>query len=186
MQLTELQKRNVFKALANKSLFAVGQEFGFDKEYSSKSKVVGAVYSIYTEVKEDPEKFTISPDVLAMVDRGIEERKSHKGGALSTATEETQSLEEFNKQNLVVGAKMKVWVLLNEKLDYLKKNRAAFRNEKLGTLATVAAIIFDKAQIAEGKATEHIAVLSKIDDNMTTEQVIEHLLKLREATTAND
>lgn len=166
--------------MANKSIYAVGVEYGMDKVYSSKSKVTNAVYSIYAEVKEDPERFTITQDMLNMVEAGMQARRSHKAGS---AAEDGPSVAEQDHSNLVITARKKSWKLLVEKLDYLIKNKAAFRKESVVSLAKVAGIVFDKGQLIEGKATDQVAILAKIDENMSTEDAVKELLKLRDAGT---
>lgn len=179
MTFTDLQKRQIFKALANKSIHAVGLEFGLDKHYDTKTKITNVIYTIYKEVKASPEKFGLNTEVVQMVEKGIEERKAKRGSAL--LTQESTVVDPLDEKGLVVGAKKKVWVLLNAKLDYLGKNRAAFRNESLMSLAKVAGIVFDKAQLVEGNATENIAIRAKVDPNMSSEEALSQLMKLREA-----
>lgn len=180
MEITDLQKRAVFKALATKSQFLVGKDFDFNKYYESKSGIINQVNKIYQEVKEAPEKFAISQEVLDMVEKAMQARKStHTDPHLIKVDP-----GKVNERDLVVGAKQKVWVLLNQKLDYLAKNKQAFRNESIMSIAKVAGIVFDKAQITNGEATEHISLKAKINENITPGEALEALLKTREGMLA--
>lgn len=176
MELTELQKRSIFKALASKSQFLVGKDFDFNKYYESRSAIVNQVNKIYQEVKEAPEKFAISQEVLDLVEKAMQDRRS-KNHPTQLVTIDPGKVSE---RELVVGAKQKVWVLLNQKLDYLAKNKQAFRNESIMSIAKVAGIVFDKAQITNGEATEHISLKAKINENITPGEALEALLKVRE------
>lgn len=178
MLLDEMQKRAIFKALSGKSQFHVAREFGFEKEHKSNSAQIAQVNKVYREVKENPEKFAISQEVLNMVEQAMEARRT----ARSAPLEVLQDVQVDEKQ-LVVGAGRKAWILLNRKLDYLGKNKEAFQEESLMNIAKMAGITFDKSQIVKGEATEHIALKAKIDQNITPEQAIEQLLKFREAAT---
>lgn len=176
-ELTLVEKRGVFKELANKSQYQVGVEFGFDKWVDNSLKVVNLVNKVYREVKENPDKFAINNEVVEIVEKGMQSRK-HLGPYSSLqATKEPKDIE---LKNLVLGASKKSWVLLNQKLDYIARNRKAFKNESLLALAKMAGISFDKAQIMKGEATEHISIKAKIDENISSTEALNHLLKIRE------
>ena len=180
IELDIMKKRAIFKALSAKSQFLVGQEFGFEKYYKSQSGVINAVNRIYKEIKENPQEFAITPDVMDLVEKSMLSRRSTKTPSRMVDP------GEVNEKELVIGAKNKVWVLLNKKLDYLAKNKRAFKAESIMSIAKVAGIVFDKSQISKGEATEHIALKAKIDNNITSGEALEALLKVRETVNAND
>ena len=47
-------------------------------------------------------------------------------------------------------------------------------------LATTVGILFDKGQIIQGEATENVAVLAKIKSDMSPEEMMDAVLKMRE------
>lgn len=174
---TDIQKKAIFKGLANKSQYQVGLDFSLDKYLGPNPiKITNAVNKIANEIRNDPEKYAVSPEVLDLVQRGMENRRA-KG---RTELMQVEEFTKINEKDLIVGVKNKVWMLLDKKLDYLIKNKQAFKNEKIMTLATFAGIAFDKARIVRGEATEHIALKAKIDKDITPKEAVEQLLKFRE------
>lgn len=178
MNLTETQKHSIFKALANKSQFAVGVDFGFDRYFKTNSGVVNKVGQIYREVLKDPEKFAVSTEIVSMVEQAMEARRRTKN---PSPTIPISNPGEVDERDLVIGAKKKAWVLLNKKLDYLGKHKKAFEAESIMSLAKLAGIVFDKAQIVSGEATEHIALRAKVDSNLSSSEALVQLLSFREA-----
>lgn len=181
MNLSVVQKRDIFKSLASESQFFVAKKFEFDKHYKSNGGMVNAVNKIYREVKEHPEQFGISQDILTLVETSMEARRNTKN-----EVREPLIIPEVDTKDLVVGAQKKAWILLNKKLDYLFKNKRALKSESLMSIAKMAGISFDKAQIVKGEATEHIMLKARIDQNITPEQAIEQLLQFRESNITED
>ena len=178
VKLDVLKKRAIFKALANGSQYRVGVDFGFDKEYKSNTSVINAINKIYVEVRENPEKYSIEQETLEMVERGMALRKTMRHAITDTPF---RSLEELDTRELVLGLHKKSLLLLNRKLDFLMKSKKHFNEESAMSLAKIAGILFDKAQITKGEATENIAIRSKIDPNISVSDAISQLLKIREA-----
>lgn len=177
MTLTDVKKRALFKTLATKTQYETGVEFGLDKYYKNKNSVVAAVNRIFQAIKADPEKYAMTHEVVTMVQDSMISRTKLGGAARPT---EVVNIEEYNEKELVLGGRKKAWVLLNRKMDYLLKNRRAFKNESIMSLAKVAGITFDKGQIATGEATEHIAMKAKIDRGMSSDEALAQLMKIRE------
>ena len=176
-KLTDTQKHAIFKLLANMSQYRAGVEFGLDKYFEKPVQIINVVNRIYRDVKENPAKFAISQDVIELVEKGMVSRKGQHHELMELAKDPG----ELSDKDLVIGVKRKAWVLLDEKLNYLVKHRKAFRQESLMSLAKMAGIAFDKAQIMKGEATEHIAIKARIDSDITSQEAITQLLKLREA-----
>ena len=174
---TDTEKRAMFKALASKSYYNVGIDFGLDKHLDSRLRIINAVSAVYREVLNDPNRFAVPQETIELVQHGLEGRK---GKGVEGAVDD-KTLEELDLGKLVLGARTKAWVLLNRKLDYLMRNKKAFRNESIQKLAWVSGLSFDKAQIQQGNATEHIAVLAKVKDGITVQEAMQALLKNREA-----
>lgn len=179
MNLTATKKRAIFKTLANKSQYAVGLEFGFDKFYDSNIAVVNAVNKVYREIKDRPEEFAISTEVLDLVERGMESRRNQ--GSKGVIRDPEGHLE-VDEKRLVIGVRNKAWLILDKKLDFIMKNKGAFNRESLMSIGKLAGIAFDKGQIVQGQATEHIALKAKVDQNITAEDALAQLMKFREAS----
>ena len=73
--------------------------------------------------------------------------------------------------------------LLNKKLRMLDEDDDALMKMSMKDLATAFGILFDKAQLAQGLSTENIAIHTKIDVNLSSEEALDELTRLREAIT---
>ncbi len=94
-----------------------------------------------------------------------------------------QELRKIDTEEMVELAKdtrnMAIQVL-NQKLMNLYSDPEQLSRTNITQLATAFGILFDKAQLAAGLATENIAIHAKIDVNMSSDQAIEELNKMRE------
>src|SRR3990167_6776968 len=99
MNLSDTQKRAVFKTLASKSYYQTGVEFGLDKHYESRPKVASAVQKIYVEVLGDPNKFAVSQDMIELVEQGLKSRKG--GGGMQISKFDEKELEELDERKLI-------------------------------------------------------------------------------------
>lgn len=70
--------------------------------------------------------------------------------------------------------------LLNRRLALMATDDEELSKIRLTELATVFGILFDKAQLASGLATENIAIHTKIDVNISSDQALDELNKMRE------
>lgn len=79
-------------------------------------------------------------------------------------------------RNSILQVMQKKLVLLNDDPEQLAKMN-------LATLATAFGIMVDKANLMAGMATQNIAIHSKVDINMTSDEAIKELAKMRERFT---
>jgi hypothetical protein len=70
-------------------------------------------------------------------------------------------------------------------MDMINSNKKMLEKENLVSLAKVFGIFFDKSQILQGQATENIAIKAKISKDMSPEESLEELLKMRESRQAD-
>jgi hypothetical protein len=186
LQFSPEKKGAVFKALANKPLLDVGFEFGVDKHFSDRMAIRQAVHRIYKEVLVEPGKYGVSDEVVDFVKSSMATRK-----AITTRKEtenELVGLDGIDKgdiKGLVTKGRDKAAVLLHKKMDMISKSKKRLDKESIVNLAKVLGILFDKSQIVQGEATEHIAVLAKVDDKLTPQEQMDMLVKLREKTVAD-
>jgi hypothetical protein len=182
-KITEKDKGAIFKALLDKTYLEVGHLFGVHAHYTSDSGVRVAVMKIYNEVKANPEKFGLKPDFAEAVTTAVENRKVAPHKAIRKT--ESAVLDPEDTKAVVIGGRNKAAMLLHKKMDMIDKSKDMLKRENLVSLAKVFGIFFDKAQIVQGQATEHIAVLAKgIPDGMTPTDALNALLTMREATVA--
>jgi hypothetical protein len=173
--IDENTKAGLFKSLASNTMYAVGVEFGFDKHYKSASGVRSAVKKIYNEVKNDPEKFFIHPDTVELVMKAVSERSVAPMVTLREKSELKVDIKDIILHNRDLTAK-----LIGDKLEQLSRSKKDLKNESLVNLSKVMATLFDKGQIVQGQATEHVALLGKLDKDMSPDAAIATVLKMRE------
>lgn len=181
-KMDEIKKGALFKSLATKSIVQVGYQFEFDKHYKSTSGLRNAVYKIYNEVKNEPEKFAISQDTVDLVASAL------SGRAIAPVTNNEKTLREQQEDadnlpfaELAQAGRNKALKLLHKKIDRVSNSRKKIDAMSMGEMAKVFGIMFDKSQIIRGEATEHVKILSKnVDDTMTAEERLNYVLKLRE------
>lgn len=195
VKLTDEEKGNVFRSAASLPYYQIAVNFGFDKAYTRADSMRKKVYQICKEVESDPGKFNVHPDTVGLVRKAINARKDDVVGvgksAQNTAMVEQRKQTiaekkdiEKNKtiSDLVLDNRNLAMRLLSKKMDRLDTSRKRLDAVAVGELAKVAGIMFDKGQIIQGQATENVAVLSKIDNNLSPEDAMNTLLKFREMT----
>lgn len=182
--LTDEKKGIIFRMLAEKPLYETGVSFGFDKQYATAIAVKNKVYRIYQEVKKDPERYMVSPDLCDTITSIVSNRSADKtAGPTLHEKQEVQADKENDINDLILTGRIKAMKLVHRKIDSMQSRREV-KAANLGQLVTAAAILFDKGQIVSGQATENIAMMAKIDSNLPPEQALELVLKMREVNVA--
>lgn len=180
---TDMEKRAIYKDLATLSRYEVAKKYGLDKYYKKKSGMVSYIDRIYKEVLNNRDRFAIGSDLIEMVEDGLKNRATLVSGETNKPYKiDKTPYEEMELKELVEGASNKLLTALNLKLDFLLTKKKALDQEKIGSLALAAAQLFDKRRIIQGEATEHIALKAKIDKDMTPQEKIELVMKIREQT----
>lgn len=189
MKFGEEKQAEIFKKLAYNSAYQVGIEYGFDKVYNSPQAIRNAVTSIKTRVRNNPEnyaKWGITPEVLTLVKEASTNRTINKGLHDKPSIAE-QSIDKNDIKALLTGIRDKVFTLIDRKVDMVGRSRKKLDNTSFKELGIIAGITFDKAQILQGLATENISVMSKIEDNISPEDALNMISKIREVNNqAND
>lgn len=164
--------------LEHKNLWDVGLEYELDKIYKNPRSVKGTVYAYFTKARKDPKKYGLDAKQIETVAVSLSSR------ALSgnkTLIEQKEADDNRSFPELVLSGRVKAMKLLHAKLDRIARSKKAVDDVNLSTLATTAGILFDKGQIISGEATENVAVLAKIKSDMTPEEAIDAVLRMREA-----
>lgn len=179
MNLTTEQKIGLFQMLASKTIYEVGLEYGFDKHYKDAKAIKGAVYRHYSEVKNNHEKYGISEDTYSLVLNALSSRAvSNKRHEVSAS--EKRELANMDFKELVISNRDKVSVLMGKKLDMITSRE--LKKMKLSDFTIPFGVLFDKGQIIQGQATEHIAHLSKIEDGLSAKDLLNAVINQREHT----
>lgn len=176
---TDSEKGRIFKALVTKTYAQVAEEFKLSTYLSSKGSIMGTLSKIVSDVKKDPGTFRVTPEEAKMVIQAIDSRR-RTPAARPTEVSTSDLLNPEDTRAVVIGGRNKAAMLLHNKMDYLAKNKKALQSENLVSLAKVFGIFFDKAQILSGEATENIAILAKVSDDMSAAESLQALLKMRE------
>lgn len=182
-ELSDKDKLKFYKSLVTKNYVEAASEIGLDKRYTNISSLRGAGFNLYRSI--DPVALGIPQDVVDMVAAAIEERKMASRRQIAEPGE-VELLDPNDTKKLVMGGRNKAAMLIHKKMDYLSKSKKSLQAENLGTLAKVFGIFFDKAQIIQGQATENIAHYAKIENNLSPEESLNILLKMREIEQERD
>ena len=186
MKWGKAKEAEIFKQLAYKSTAEVGLEYNFDKVYPTKVAIRNAVCAIRTKVKTHPDNYTefgITPEVQDLVTAAAETRNvapAHKRQAL-------KQLEIDLDPKMVLGKILgKTLALVDRKLDIVTKSRKKLEATSFKELGVIAGIAFDKRQILLGEATQNIAVMAKIDINVSPEEALRMVSEMREVNSQNN
>jgi len=175
------QKTGLFMMLEKKDLYKVGLEYEFDKHYKDAKAVKGAVYRIYSDVKNHPDKYGIQPITYNKVVNAMSSR-SIQGKAVDQKVSLREELEDFDIKKMVLSNRDKAALLVSRKLDSIGKSKKKLDAISLPQLSLTLCQLFDKGQIVQGEATEHIAHLAKIEEGLSAKDLLEAVITQREST----
>ena len=112
--------------------------------------------------------------------RRLAARKAGKEVVEQVSNHELRKLETAEMVEIAKDTRNKAVQLLDKKLNMLNEDDEELKKINMATLATVFGILFDKAQLAAGLATENIAIHAKIDVSMNADSALNELNKMRE------
>lgn len=173
-------KGAMFKALASKSYAEVAVEFKIDIHYKNQDGYRNAMYRIAKEVKADPERFGITKDIVEIVNTSMEDRKANPNAGTIPEKQNGALIDFTDARAVAIGSRNRVAEILHKKMDMINSNKKELEKISLVQLTTAYGTLFDKAQIMQGQATENISLKAKITKDMTPEESLEQLLKMRE------
>lgn len=178
MKLTPEQEVAIFRSLAFKSALETGLEFGFDKHYKDNKAVRNAVTVLYQKVRKEPAKYGVGTDVVQLVCDAMAHRSITKATREVSAAE--KEIDSGDIKTMLIGVRDKTLRLIDRKLTRAGKSNKRLDAISFRDLGTIAGIAFDKAQIIQGQATEHVALMGKIEGNIDPEKAIDLVLRMRE------
>jgi len=206
-QLNRKDYKDIFLALENESLLQVARKYKLDESYEKKNTQQQYIYRIYRKVANDPITYKVTHDqvnkvVGAIKGRSYDDREDNyfggvpkedvvddglmtgvPDGDIGTPEKQYVAIDKNEIVDLLKSGRDKTIKLMHRKLDDLIRSRRALDKESLTNLSRVFGILFDKSQVVQGEATQHIAILAKnVDDNLTPEEQMEMLNKFREKT----
>lgn len=181
MRIPDSKYSFIFKMLGEKTMYETGIEFEFDKHYKDSRAVNNAVYNIYKKVLVNPEKYGVLPATVDSVKAIVSSRTIATNKPETTLREKIDTEGNTDFKDLVLSGRKKAFQLLNMKMDRIARSKKGIDDVNITALAQTFGILFDKSQIISGEATENIAVLAKIDRNMSAEDAMSAILNMREA-----
>lgn len=183
MQLTQEQEVDIFKHLAYKSAYETGLEFGLDKTHKDAKAIRNAITNIYNKVKKNSDRYGISNDIKTLVQDAMANRQIATTRNNIVVAEKEIDSDDIKK--IIPGVRDKAWKLIDRKLSRAGRTNKALDAVSFRDLGTLAGISFDKSQIISGQATEHVALMGKIEGNINPQDALALVLKMREATVAS-
>lgn len=179
MAFTKEKEREIFLRHKDGSSYEVGLQMGFDKIYKNRKNIIKTAYKVYNKVKADYGSYDIALEVMEEVTQKVAARNAGFKGELSKVPSVHSRLDS-EIQEIVLSVRDKSFAIMDFKLDTIMKSRKKMAEIPFSQLGIMAGISFDKGQILRGEATEHIAIHSKIEKNMSPEDLIIEALKMRE------
>lgn len=176
--LTDEQMGQLYLSLKTKTFMQASIDIGLGKHYSTGS-LVPTSQKIAAMVRLDPAKYGLKPEKLLEVDYAIRERNV-RTTSKETALEKNLAEENQSFKNILEDTRMGLLDIVSRKVKRLGRSNKKIDEANLGTLVTSLAILIDKTQLIRGEATENVAVLAKIDQNISPEAALDMILKMRE------
>lgn len=173
----EANARLIFLAMENGSALEVGKQFGLYKYYTTPGSVRSAVNRAYNMVLDNPGDYEIEMDIAKRIQEKVQARSFKRSPEV---IKQRQEVQELDIRELITGNRNKATLLLRKKLNHLDKNPKALADISLRDLVGAVHILFDKGQIVAGMATEHIAVMTNIPENLPPEDAIKLITRMRE------
>lgn len=181
MELTKDQQVELVKSLATKSMLEAGTAMGLDTQYKDSRAIRNAVTSVYKKIQKKPEEYGLTQEVLELIMKSVSDRKI----ATITPQKPVKVEEDLDMTGLLQGAAEKSLKLINLKLDRLSRNKKNLDRISFAQLNTIAGTAIDKSRLIAGEATEHIAMIAKVDKDMSAKDAMATLLQFREQTITN-
>jgi hypothetical protein len=176
--LTDEEMGVFYRLLETKTYMAACLEMKMDRWYS-KNSLIPTAQKMVNMVRQDPEKYKVHPDSIVRIEHAIRERDVNRK-TRETALEKNLATENQNFKNILEDTRAGLLDILSRKVKRIGRSNKKIDEMNLGTLATTLAIIIDKTQLIRGEATENVAVLAKIDQNISPEAALDMILRMRE------
>ncbi len=176
--LLEDQAGRIFLELEDHVSIEVAYLFGLDRYMKSEGSMKSGITRAYNMVLDNPMKYDILPEKAAFIQGVVSQRILRKKDP-ETLREE-QDLAKMDITGVMLTTRDLAAKLVRQKLDYLNSHPKALKEEKLKDLSWVLGVLFDKGQILQGAATEHIAVMSNLPEHMNPDEALEAIRNMRE------
>lgn len=174
------EAKEIFISLLKYNPLQVAYLFGLERHYSSDASMRSAIYKSYIWVLDDPEKYDISMEMAAAVEKCVKARTIGPSKIKALKKREKDEMDKVTTSELITKGTDRSLVLLHRKFDELERH-GGLKNVKITDLVKVVTAMFDKAQITRGEATQNIAILSRhITKDLDVELALEQIITSRE------
>lgn len=112
--------------------------------------------------------------------RYLARKDGREPGDIKKTGQEVRILSNKDLIDLTADSRNTAIEAINLKLKQLVSNPEALEKINLVTLTTAFGTLFDKGQLMNGLATSNVSVHAKIDINMSSNEALEQLNKIRE------
>lgn len=178
------QAGKIFLELETKGNIEIAYLFGMDRYFTSESSMRSAVTRAYNLVLDNPKAYQIDQVKAAFIQGLVTSRQILKKVETLREVAEVEDLQNLDITKTTLSARNLTAKLLMDKLRWLDEHPRALQEESIINLTKVFTSLFDKGQIVQGAATEHIAVLSQIDSKMDPDEALKAIMAMRENTIA--
>jgi hypothetical protein len=167
----------IFLSLEGMSAIEVGYKFGLDRYFSTENSMRAAIHRAYSLVLDNPESYGIPLDKAGFIQGIVTSRAIVK---MPETIRESKEIEEMDITKVMLSGRNLAAKLVKTKLEWLDEHPRALQEESLVNLSKVLGILFDKGQIIQGAATEHIAVMSNLPNEMTSDEALKAIMAMRD------
>lgn len=171
--------------LAKKPTYEVGIHFGLDKYYKSEGGLKNKVYKVYREIcaVDDDEElkrvYGLGRENVNLVHDIVSNRSANQ--VQETLREKLAKDEKTDIRDMLLKGRKSALALAQKKMERIGDSMKQLDKTRLTELTTAFGILFDKAQLIDGNATEHVAVLANMEDKkIDPETAIDAVVKIRE------
>ena len=202
-------KAKVTENLVHDSYYNTAIKFGLHSRSKNKAYLRNLVKSFFVEVRENPDKFGIVPELFETIQQNMDKRiqiarkestnrkRDRKKPTVPIRTDaevkairaaEKEVPGEYKAEDLSIDRKAiklrdTMTRILDRRLRLLEEaNDKELKQVDLVRLTTAFGTLVDKAQLLQGNATEHVALYARVNnvESMSADEAMGHLLKARE------
>lgn len=181
--LSDKEKVKLFRDAATANYKEVGYENDLDEWYANDRSMANAIGRIVNDVIDHPGDYGVSEDEVRIVERAIEKRKVAAPSKQPKSYDKKKFEQLMNRpfDELILEGRKKAYALINKKMDNMLRSKSELDDTSLSQMTTSFGILFDKAQVLQGQATDHIAFQGEIKEDIDPDEAIEKVQNIREA-----
>lgn len=169
--------------LKTQSFLEAGRSLGLDEHLREITQIRNTVRRVWEDIIKNPEEYGVSEESINQVREKLGSRRASPAKISIDDSALDKSLMASDFKDISTGVELTrddALRLLRKKMRLINEDEKELKKLNLATLTTTVGILFDKAQLAKGEATQNIAIHSKISKDMTPEERIKAIYEIRE------